>query len=519
MRGSGRVWRALEQARAMNLAKAGEPAALPAAGGMTRRRVLAGLAGLGGSAFLPRRPAFGQAPLRIAIVGGGLAGLSALDTLVGRGVEAVLYEARAAAGGRTRSVQGVFADGFAFDEGAQLVNTDHADMLRLVRRFRLRLVDRKAFGPSRELQIGRSGRAVAEERLARQLQAIAARITADADRLDRDHEAVSREIDAWSVKDYLDRHRLAAGDARDAIEATIRTEYGAEPDQASALELLFNLPTVDGRRVDRIPNSDERYLVSGGTDQIARGLAAEHSSRIRLGRRLVSIDLAAAAPRLGFTDGSEAVADRVIVALPASLLRELRITGPLPPLWRAAIEEVRLGRNEKLVVGYDSQPWRRDPGFGGSIWSARGFSEIWDAASVAPDGPRGPGALCYFLGGNQVEAAAGVPSAELAARFTAAARRVVPGLPAPNGRVRRTRWSDDPLTRGAYVNFGPGQFTRFGSLLTVEEEGEVRPSAAGPLLFAGEWLSDKWPGYMNGAVQTGRIAAEAALAPAAALAA
>ena len=44
-------------------------------------------------------------------------------------------------------------------------------------------------------------------------------------------------------------------------------------------------------------------------------------------------------------------------------------------------------------------------------------------------------------------------------------------------------------------------------------------SAAGPLLFAGEWLSDAWPGYMNGAVQTGRIAAEAALAPAAALAA
>ena len=37
-------------------------------------------------------------------------------------------------------------------------------------------------------------------------------------------------------------------------------------------------------------------------------------------------------------------------------------------------------------------------------------------------------------------------------------------------------------------------------------------------MFAGEWLSDAWPGYMNGAVQTGRIAAEAALAPAAALA-
>ena len=109
-------------------------------------------------------------------------------------------------------------------------------------------------------------------------------------------------------------------------------------------------------------------------------------------------------------------------------------------------------------------------------------------------------------------------SPSCAARFTAAARRVLPGLPAPNGRIRRTRWSDDPLTRGAYVNFRPGQLTRFEPLLTVEEEGQARPSEAGPLLFAGEWLSDAWPGYMNGAVQTGRIAAEAALAPAAALA-
>ena len=89
----------------------------------------------------------------------------------------------------------------------------------------------------------------------------------------------------------------------------------------------------------------------------------------------------------------------------------------------------------------------------------------------------------------------------------------------PNGRIRRTRWCDDPLTRGAYVNFHPGQLTRFGSLLTVEEDGRARASQAGPLLFAGEWLSDAWPGYMNGALQTGRIAAEAAMAPAAALAA
>ena len=521
MRGSGQVWRALERARVMNLDKAGgNPPEAEGGMAISRRRVLAALGGGFAAAALPRWPAYAQPNLKVAIVGGGLAGLSALDTLRAHGVDATLYEARAAVGGRTRSVRGVFAADYAFDEGAQLVNSDHDDMLRLIRRFGIRMVARQGFGPSEEIQIGRSGTAVPEVRLVAALRGIAARIDAAARRVDEGDAAAAADIDRLSVKDYLDRHGLRPGDARDALEATIRTEYGAEPGATSALELIFNLPVVEGRDLNRLGNSDELYLVSGGAAQIAERLAAEHQPRIRLNKYLTELRMTGSGVRLDFSDGSHAEADRVILALPAPLLREILFHLPLLPMesgWREALDEVGLGRNEKLIVGYDSQPWRRRPGFGGAIWAARGFSEIWDAASMAP--APGSGALCYFLGGDQVDAAAQVPSRELAARFTAVARRVIPGLPEPNGRIRRTRWCDDPLTRGAYSSFRPGQLTRFASLLTLEEEGRARASAAGPLLFAGEWLSADWAGFMNGAVQTGRIAAEAALVPAAALAA
>lgn len=514
MRGTSGVWRALSRARAMNLAAGGEPAPVIGGDGISRRRVLAGLAGGLGAGVLLRLPALAQGPLRVAIVGGGLAGLTALDLLRARGIDATLYEARAAVGGRTRSVRGVFADPYAFDEGAQLVNSDHVDLLRLVRRFGLRLVDRRGFGPFHELQIGRNGEAVSEARLAMQLRGIAARITADSDRLDAGGEAATREIDALSVTAYLDRHGLPAGDARTALEAGIRTEYGAEPEEASALELLWNLPTVDGRRVTRISTSDERYLVSGGTGQIAAALAAQHRDRIHLDRRLVAVDFGAGPARASFADGEAITADRVILALPATMLRDLRIEGPLPAEWRALIAEARLGRNEKLIVGYDDiDPWRRRIGFGGAVWAGRDFSAIWDAVSLSPE--PGGGALCYFLGGAQVDAAARVETAELARRFTAAAAGLLPGLGA-NGRVRRTRWCDDPLTKGAYSSFAPGQVSRFGHLFAVEEDGaSARVPRAGPLLFAGEWLSDAFPGYMNGAVQTGRLAAESVLAEAA----
>jgi len=507
------VWRALERARAINLGEDGAAPARPGGDGITRRRVIAALGAGAGALVLPRWPAFARTPPRIAIVGGGLAGLAALDTLARRGVGATLYEARGACGGRTRSVRGVFAPDYAFDEGGQLVNTDHADMIGYCRRFGLRLVDRRGFGPSRELQIGRGGRLAREADLARALRPIAARITADADRLDRDYEGVARALDPLSVSAYLDRHFMPAGDAHDAIEAGMRTEYGVEPDEASALQLLWNLPTVDGARVTRISLSDERYVVSGGSDQVARALARANADSIRLGKRLVALDLSGPDVRLAFADGEEVRADKVIVALPAPLIREVRIEGPLPAPWRAFLAEAELGRNEKLVVGYDRQSWRRHMGFGGTIWASEPFAAIWDAVSLAPPPAGGPGALCYFLGGDQVRALSDTTMAELADRFSAVARRAMPDLPAPNGRLRRTRWGEEPFTKGGYVNYRPGQLSRFASLLTVEDEAAgPRPSAAGPLIFAGEWLSDAWPGYMNGAAQTGRIAADAALA-------
>ena len=67
------------------------------------------------------------------------------------------------------------------------------------------------------------------------------------------------------------------------------------------------------------------------------------------------------------------------------------------------------------------------------------------------------------------------------------------------------------MTLGAYVNFRPGQITRFARLLCVESDNPaaVHVPSAGRIFFAGEHLSEAYPGYMNGGAQTGRVAAQA----------
>ena len=136
----------------------------------------------------------------------------------------------------------------------------------------------------------------------------------------------------------------------------------------------------------------------------------------------------------------------------------------------------------------------------------------WDGG-IRPAGD--PGSVwTWFLGGNEVEAAAAADPVRLARGFAAMAEGGVPGFGAAmSGVVRRTGWHRDPLTLGAYVNFRPGQLTRFGELIWVEGgSGPKHRALSGLIQFAGEHLSDAYPGYMNGGAQTGRMAAAAIMA-------
>lgn len=505
MRANG-IWHALERARRDVLAGAGLPAPAQSTEGVTRRAVLRALAAGPAVAALPA-PAAIRRGERVAIVGGGIAGLSALHHLVRVGIDARLYEARPRMGGRMHTRR---EDGRpAFERGGQLVNTDHADMHALLKAFGIGLVDRKA-SPHRTIILA-DGAIVPEPKLATALRPIAARIDADAKLLDTNYAKHAPGFDRMSIAAYLDRHAALIPDrwVRQLLESTSRTEYGVEPAQASALELLFNLPTVNGERVEVLGGSDERFVIDGGSDTLTTAIAAAHSDRIQQRKEVIRIERAGAALRLIFLDLTRVEADRVIVAVPASIARNIEYAVPLAPDWRAFLNVMQLGRNEKRQVRTTGRPWEASLGVGGELWPTHpaGPALGWDGG-VALGGERGE-VWCNFLGGAQVDADPDLR------RLLATCEPAAPGL----GRAVAERltpadrdftaWHADPLTRGAYSNFPPGQLTRFGHLLWLEDE--PHPHAAARLLFAGEHLSDAFPGYMNGAAQTGRLAAAALL--------
>jgi monoamine oxidase len=513
MRGSGPLWGLLNQARRANLAEQGAPPPIASPEGITRRRILAAL---GAGAALPLigwpAPSHAQSPLRVAVIGGGMAGLTALDALSAAGVDAHLYEARGRLGGRVLTANNAPEPGLNIEDGGNLINTDHADMLALAERFGIALIDRKPMAAHSRYVA--DGRLLGDAEMIDDLRAIAAQIGKDAEALDADYDAVAPRLDAMSVTAYLDQHaKLVKPHIRAFLEATIRTEFGAEPGQASAIELLFNLPVVDGKQAELISLSDERFILTGGSSSVVKALSEPLMPKISTGHALVSITPWDDRLDLRFANGKSARVDRVIVTVPAPLMRTIDYGGLLPESWAALVGEIDCGRNEKINAGYAARVWEKQTGPAGSAWAVdtKGpgiFSEFWDASSGQPGDA---GVLTWFFGGDQVDALMAVDPEITLRRAEAAIAPAVPGLKART--MRRTAWGQDLYARGAYSTFKPGQLTRFAPHFWLEEDGGVTQQAvAGPIVFAGEHLSDAFPGYMNGGAQTGRLAAAAILA-------
>jgi len=514
MRGSEAIWRALEEARRLNLEAAGEAPPVAGGGGLTRRALLAALGATGASALLPREThAAPIAPGPVAIIGGGIAGLSALWHLTQAGIDAHLYEARARFGGRIYTARTKGQP--SIEVGGQLVNTDHDDMHALTREFGVALIDRK--GAAHRTMILAGGREIPEAKLAGALRGIAGQIDADSVRLDQNYARVAAELDQMSFTGYLDKHARLMPEpwVRGLMEMTARTEYGCEPGEASAIELVFNLPSIKGRRIDVLSRSDERYLMAGGSSSLIDAMTSRLANRLTNNKKLTRIDPLGAGVRLFFADGSTAQASAVIVTTPASITRKIDFRVPLPPLWRRFIAEVGLGRNGKVQAVMAARPWEKPIGRGGEIWQSTkgaGVALGWDGG-VRP--AAGPGSVwTWFLGGDEVAAADLGETLALARTFAAQAEKGVPGMTAATtNQARRTNWHHDPMAMGAYVNFRPGQLTRFGRLIWKETDGAATaPPSAAPVYFAGEHLSDAYPGYMNGGAQTGRLAAKAIIA-------
>jgi monoamine oxidase len=438
------------------------------------------------------------------VIGAGLAGLCAARALTGAGLEAVVLEARDRAGGRTLSQP--LGDGNAAELGGQWVGPGQDQVLGLISELGLstfptygrgarHLFERDGSVGGYSGTIPKSNPLVlAEVGIAlRRLDRLAATVDPAAPwAAPRAHKWDRMTADSWIRRNL----HTAAGIRmmRLAVEAV----WAAGPGEISMLHMLFYISSAGSTAalLDTEGGAQESRIV-GGAQQISLLMAEELGDAVKLETPVLGVTrhekagggVAVHTPRGVF------VARRAVVAVPPALAGRLVYSPPLPALRDGLTQRVIQGNVVKTLSVY-GRPFWRDQGLSGRATSSDGpLSVVYD--NSPPGGS--PGVLLAFFEG---------PAARKVADLTSEARREIVsagltrlfGTEAGNPDAYFDKaWAADEYSRGCYGGFmPPGAWTSHGPALR-------RP--VGPIHWAGAETAERWAGYMDGAVSSGRRAA------------
>jgi monoamine oxidase len=498
-----------------------------------RRTVLAGAASVAATVLLPTRSlAIGQP--RIAIIGGGLAGLRcAYELWKEAGIAARVFEWNDHVGGRVETLRDYFVNNQITEQHGEFISSEHSATLRLAQEFGLDLWNTNAYPPHEQDTYRFEGERYTQADLNADWQSFGWKLFRHAVTLapHANYQSYSQKAYEWdhmSVPEWIERYVPGGTGSRFGrlCLSDVISEYGGPPDAQSALNLIYILgydtSRYNGYQPIHYPvlaGTNEKWHIRGGNDQLATGLATRlPDGAIRLNHRLVAL--------LENSDGSfsctfardhatvEFEADHVVLAIPFTTLREVDLDRVhFSPLKRRAIETLPLGNNVKIQIQVAGSPWRRD-GYTGDMLSGGAPQGGWDGSFYQEAKKQGATEIYVALpGGRDGKRLArkygmkfgdyeGPAPANLVSDTLSELERTFPGITEAWRDGPQLAWVNDgnidPHLRGAWSQYNVGQYTGFSGIEKVPE---------GNIHFAGEHTSLEFQGFMEGAVRSGARAA------------
>jgi monoamine oxidase len=411
-----------------------------------------------------------------------------------------------------------WANGQVSEHCGELIDSTHKTILGLARRFKIPVADLSSAEPPQSAETyyffgQRYTRDQANADFNAVYQAVKKDlIAAGFPTVYFSYSAAAAALDQTSVYDWIES-RVPGGHGSkmgQLLDVAYNIEYGGETTAQSALNLIYLLgyqPIPGNFRL--FGRSDERYHLAGGNEQLPRAIAATlPASSIHWNTSLTAI--------VRNSDGTftltfkspaklNVVADRVILAIPFSVLRHLDYNkAGFNAVKTTGIEQIGYGTNAKLHLQFKSRLWNQSGPWGisnGSSFADTGYQNTWDVTRAQSGST---GILVDYTGGN-IGAAFGGDSGKpaviqgYAMRFLSQLEPVFPGITLQwNGIATLDVPASDPNLRGSYSYWKLGQYTLFS--------GSER-ERSGNCHFAGEHCSILFQGYMEGGAQEGARAA------------
>lgn len=400
----------------------------------------------------------------VVVVGAGAAGMTAARALVQAGADVTVVEARSRVGGRTWSE--TLANGHIAERGGEYFDSSMEDVHELVNQLGLHMTS-QGFNPSVRPTADPDGPSLAE------LEEAAGLLSAY-------WQSLGDIPNDVSVADVVAAAPVAE-DCRRIIAARLSSGRAAHISRVSAR-------WVDGGSELPLVSHEHNTRIAEGNQALSQRLADEVGwENIRLRWPVASVAAKQGGYRVTSMVGDVVEASMVVLALPASLLKELSVEG-LDGRTRAAVAKVGFGQASKLhltVTGDCAPGIRQEVQTPFSTW-----------ATAAVNGAR----AAFVTGFASTHETREKLSLDVGPQhFRPVLEKQWPGV-AFGADVLFTHWGADPWTRGAY-SYRPVGWTS-------EDEAFIAAPSNG-VFFAGEHTADKHQSSISGAVRSGkRVARE-----------
>lgn len=437
----------------------------------------------------------------VAIVGAGLAGLSAAKALTEAGRSVVVLEAQDRVGGRT--LNHTFSDGTVIEIGGQWVGPTQDRLYALAAELGIEHYptwdqgdnllhrDGKLIRYSGET-FGLPAYVLAELGVAQwRIDRLAASVPLEAPW----SAAKAERLDSETAASWI-RRNVRSSLGRSFLRVIVEAVFSAEPEDISMLHFLFYLHS--GGSLDLLTRTaggaqESRFV--GGSQQVSIRLAERLGDAIRLGSPVREISQRSERLSIGGEWGA-VEADRVVVAIAPAVIPRISFDPPLSGRRAHLYAKMPPGYVIKCSARYE-RPFWRDQGLSGQAGSA-----THPLAVTFDNSPRDGscGVLMGFLEGAHGRRASALNAEQrrdlvldgFATYFGEQARRPLEYIDQD--------WAEEEWIRGGYgAHLGPGVWTQYGHLLR-EPEGRVH--------WAGAETSPVWNGYMDGAIRSGERVAE-----------